>query len=133
MQPALGEDERFNGFVRALRKLMRPMAAGLQPLQSLRRVALQVFVPGLAADAELFAQLRDRETVALCEDDKSIYLFHVGYVFPGHSAQKCNPSLRIKCYLSCRIEPLVARWIWKIFWLGCRSRQYGGNLPIRIG
>src|SRR5690606_42112231 len=63
-----------------------PVAAGPKALQSVRRVALQMLVAGLAADAELLAQTRHRETARLRQTDKANDLFHGGYFFPGHVA-----------------------------------------------
>ena len=60
----VGEEQRLHRLVGALRKLVRPMAAHLQPLQPTRGVALQAFLAGLAADAELLAQLRGRKMLA---------------------------------------------------------------------
>jgi hypothetical protein len=95
VQPPLGEDQRLHRLVRALREVMRPVAARLQALQTLGGVALQVFVPGLAADAKLLAQIGDRESTTAREHHKARYLFHLGYVFPRHRGRMCNPSLRI--------------------------------------
>ena len=64
---------------------MRPVAARLQSWHALRGVALQMFVVDRAADAELRAQLRDRETVRLREQDKANNLFHGGDLVPGHT------------------------------------------------
>jgi len=86
VQPAFGEDQGFHRLIGALRKLVRPMAADGQALQSLGGLPLQVLVAGLAADAKLLAQLVDRETVTLRQDNESIDFIHVGYVFPGHRA-----------------------------------------------
>ena len=60
------------------------------------------------ADPKLLAQFRDREPVALGLHDESGDLFHRGYLVPRHSAHECNPSLRIKCYLSLRIGPTTS-------------------------
>jgi len=76
MQPAFRENQGLHRLVGAQRKAVRPMTARLQSLQARSRVALQVFVAGLAADAELLAQLRDREAVALRQYNESINLFH---------------------------------------------------------
>src|SRR5690606_6904146 len=73
-------------FFRALRAVVRPVAARLKALQAVRRVALQMLVAGLAADAELLAQTRHRETARLRQTDKANDLFHGGYFFPGHVA-----------------------------------------------
>jgi len=97
-------------------------------------LTLQMFVSCLAADTELLAQLRDRETLPLREDDKSIYLVHVGYAFPGHCAQKCNPSLRFKCYLSRRIEPTSGVGVSMTFLiLGDRRARGMGAFSGRFG
>ena len=86
---------------------MRPVAAWLQASQSFSRVPLQMLVASLTADAELLAQIGQGEPSTARQYYESINFFHWGYVLPGHLAWKCNPSLRIKCYLSLRIEPLL--------------------------
>ena len=105
MQPALRENECLDRFVGALRRVVRPVAARLQARQTECGVALQMFVAGLATDAELFAQLGHGKAPATGEYNESIDLFHIGYVGPGHRPM-CNLSPRIKCHLSRRIEPL---------------------------
>jgi hypothetical protein len=52
-------------------------------------------------------KIGQREPVGLGQYNKSIEFFHLGYFVPGHRALMCNPSLRIKCYLSHRIEPMT--------------------------
>ena len=106
MQPALRENECLDRFVGALRRVVRPVAARLQARQTECGVALQMFVAGLATDAELFAQLGHGKAPATGEYNESIDLFHIGYVGPGHRPM-CNLSPRIKCHLSRRIEPAV--------------------------
>ena len=64
-----------------------------------------MLVAGLAADPKLFAQIRDAKASALGEDDETIDLFHGREVLPGHSAQDCYLSPRIKCHLSPRFIP----------------------------
>ena len=48
-------------------------------------MARQMFVAGLAADAELFAQVGHGESPAARETDESNEFFYIGIVFPGHS------------------------------------------------
>ena len=105
MQPALRENGCLDRFVGALRRVVRPMAAWLQARQTECGAALQMFVAGLATDAELFAQLGHGKAPASGEYKKSINLSHIGYVGPRHRPM-CNLSPRIKCHLSRRIEPL---------------------------
>ena len=104
-QAAFRENHCLHRLSGALRKLVRPVAAGLQPLQAARRVALQVLVAGLTADPKLFAQIGDRKTVRLRKRHKSNDLFHGGYIWPGHCARMCNLSPWTKCHLSRRFEP----------------------------
>jgi hypothetical protein len=68
-----------------------------------------MFVRSLAADAELLAQIRDRETRAARQHHESNNLFYLGYLVPWHSARKCNLSSRTKCHLSSRIVPFVEK------------------------
>ena len=82
--PALRENECLDRFVGALRRVVRPVAARLQARQNECSVALQMFVAGLAADAELFAQLGHGKAPATREDHASIDLFAGGYVGPRH-------------------------------------------------
>ena len=98
------ENECLDRFFGALRRVVRPVAARLQARQTECGVALQMFVAGLATDAELFAQLGHGKAPATGEYNESIDLFHIGYVGPGHRPM-CNLSPRIKCHLSRRIEP----------------------------
>ena len=82
--PALRENECLDRFVGALRRVVRPVAARLQARQNECGVALQMFVAGLATDAELFAQLGHGKAPATREDHASIDLFAGGYVGPEH-------------------------------------------------
>ena len=102
--PALRENECLDRFFGALRRVVRPVAARLQARQTECGVALQMFVAGLATDAELFAQRGHGKAPASGEYNKSIDLSHIGYVGPRHRPI-CNLSPRIKCHLSRRIEP----------------------------
>ena len=61
------------------------MAARLQTRRTEFGVARQMFVAGLAADAELFAQVGHGESPAARETDESNEFFYIGNVFPGHS------------------------------------------------
>ena len=65
----------------------------------------QMFIPGLATDAELLAQLAHRKARALRQHHKSNNFFHRGHIFPRHYAQDCNPSPRLVCHLSLRFAP----------------------------
>ncbi len=94
----------------AFRRTVRPVAARLQACQAGLGVAVQVFVAGLAADPELFAQLGHGIASAPGEHDEAMDLFHVGYGVPGHCPM-CNLSPRTKCYLSLRIEPPSRRLV----------------------
>ena len=62
------------------------MAAWPQPVEPLGRVAGQVLVAGLPADAKLLAQIGDRETVRLRQRNKANEFFHRAYSGPGHGA-----------------------------------------------
>src|SRR4051812_12607563 len=84
---------------------MRTMAARGQTLQSPASVASQMFVASFPADPKLLAQLRHRKSRTLRQHHELNYFFHRGYIFPSHSAQKCNPSPRLVCYLSRRFVP----------------------------
>jgi len=103
--------------VGALRRVVRPVAARLQARQTECGVALQMFVAGLATDAELFAQLGHGKAPATGEYNESIDLFHRGYVGPRHRPM-CNLSPRIKCHLSRRIEPPFGSAPKAIWWSG---------------
>ncbi len=61
------------------------MAARPQSRQTAVRVALQMLVAGLAADAELLAQVGHAKASALGEDDESVNFFHGSYVWSGHA------------------------------------------------
>ena len=60
-----------------------PVAALLQPFQAACRVALQMFVAGLAANAKLLVQIGHRKSVRLGQHNKSNYLFHWVTLFHG--------------------------------------------------
>ena len=83
--PALRQNQRRHRLVGALRRMVRPVTARLQTRQTEFGVALQMFVAGLAADAELLAQIGPTKTPAAREHHESIDLFHTGYGFPGHT------------------------------------------------
>jgi hypothetical protein len=61
----------------------------MQARQAVRGVALQMFVAGLAAEADLLAQVGHAKVAAVCERHESIELFHAGYGFSGHRPM-CN-------------------------------------------
>jgi len=72
------------------------------PFQPVQRVTLQVLVAGLAADAELIAQIRDRKAIGLRQHNESGYFFHEGHIFPGHGAPLCvthhrRPTVTYQC------------------------------------
>jgi len=108
MQPALSKDQLLHRLIGTLRKAVWPVTARRQGLEPALGVTRQMFMPGFTADTELFAQIAQREPVGLGQYNESIEFFHLGYFVPGHRALMCNPSLRIKCYLSRRIEPAIA-------------------------
>src|ERR1035437_2835150 len=65
-----------------------------------------MFISGLAANAELLAQLAHRKSRTLRQHHKSNHLVHRAHIFPRHIVWNCNPSPRFVCYLSLRFEPL---------------------------
>ena len=67
MQAPFGEDELLNINIGAMRAGVRPVATRLQALEAIERVAGQVFIAGLAADAELLAQIAEYKAVCLSE------------------------------------------------------------------
>lgn len=84
-------DEAIEALILAERRLHRTW--GPKKLQAVvaRKHAIeqppacsQMFVAGLATDAELFAQLGHGKAPATGEYNESIDLFHIGYVGPGH-------------------------------------------------
>ena len=72
----LGQDERLETFLGALREAVRPVAPRPQALQARFRIPLQVLVAGLPTNPKRFAQLGDRKSTALGQKYKSKYLFH---------------------------------------------------------
>jgi len=81
------------------------MTARLQRLQASGGIPLEVLVSRLAANGELLAQIGDRKSIGLRQRNKTNDLFHRGYSLPRHRGDMCNPSLRIKCYLSLPDRP----------------------------
>src|ERR1035437_9863076 len=67
-----------------------------------------MFISGLAANAELLAQLAHRKSRTLRQHHKSNHLVHRAHIFPRHIVWNCNPSPRFVCYLSLRFEPVLA-------------------------
>jgi hypothetical protein len=82
---ALRENHPCHCFVCAFRRVMRSTTARLQARQTERGVALQVLVAGLAADAELLAQIGHAEAPTAGERDETNDLFHGSYLGPGHA------------------------------------------------
>lgn len=62
------------------------MVAWAQALKPKLGVALQMLVAGLAADAELLAQVGHGKMPAARKHNESVDHFRRGYVLPGHLA-----------------------------------------------
>ena len=135
MQPPFSEDEHLDGLIRALRKVVRPVAARLQALEAGVRVSLQVLVASLTTDAELLAQIGDRKSTAPGQWDKASNLsievtppsplrpvramarqgFSTAWLPSAFArgfgeTRMCNLSPWTVCHLSCRFEPAFEWW-----------------------
>jgi hypothetical protein len=67
MQAPFSEYELFDVHIGAMRACVRPAASGLQALETVERVTLKVLVAGLAADAELLAQIAEEKAICLSQ------------------------------------------------------------------
>lgn len=92
---------------------MRSATSLAQARGTFLTVAFSPLVAGLPVDVEIRAQRREREAACGRETDELMFLFHEGYLLPGHSLKvypmspdKVLPMSPVHTsYLSLRIEP----------------------------